>query len=163
MSGAWDLDIRLWRWWDGCGRARGMTGRPGTNSGASPAREPSLAGVVEVSCPPKARCPLTISRDPPRPPPLPPLPFPALPLPRPLLFDVCAGGFVSGVTEAGRNARAGLGASVFVVVDVDVLAPPRCAPLLGPRRWRGARFEAGGAGGSAVDMIADVRAVSIAV
>lgn len=140
-----------------------MTGRPGMNSGASPAREPSFAaGVEEVSCPPKARWPLTISCDPPRPPPRPPLLFPPRPLPRPLLLEAWARGFDSGVTEAGRNAKAGLGASVIVIVDVLAPALPRCAPLLGPRRWRGGRFEPGGAGGSTVDIIAEVEGVSIA-
>lgn len=102
-----------------------------------------------------------MSCDPPLAPPRPPLPFPPRPLPRPLLVDACEGGYDAGVTEAGRNAKAGLGASAVVVGDV--VAPPRCAPLLGPRRWRGGRFEVGGAGSSAVDMIAEVEGVSIAV
>lgn len=103
---------------------------PGMKTGASPARDGS--GVEDVSCPPKARWPLTMGCAPPlrAPRPGPPL----LPRLLPPLFAFGAGAEAgSGAIEAGRRARAG-----FAGCAVTVAFP--AAPPLRPLRWRGGRL-----------------------
>jgi hypothetical protein len=73
MSGAWDFDMRLARGCR-CGWVFCVIGWPGTNSGASPASDPSVErGTDVVSWPPKALCPFTMGCEfaPPLRPPLP--------------------------------------------------------------------------------------------
>jgi hypothetical protein len=61
----------------------------------------------------------------------------------------------SWATDAGCNVKdAFVGPGAGVVAVFVCMPPPRCPPLLGPRRWRGGRFGSGGGEGSAVDMVA---------
>jgi len=56
--------------------------------------------------------------------------------------------FVCGIAEAGRGANdASIDWGALVPAGFGPwAAPPRCTPLLAPRRWRGGRFAAAGVG-----------------
>jgi hypothetical protein len=152
MSGACDFDIRLWRC--ACGRClvRVSMGLPGTNSGASPARDPSLdEGAREVSCPPNTLCPF-ISGCICAPPLLTPLPKPPRLGVRPLFAldcAACAAVVSGGATEAGLNSNKVSG----VWTGVGIVAAAVNLPPLPPRRLRGGLLGPAGTGTSALDII----------
>lgn len=119
ISGACDFDNRLARGGFGsrgpCPRGRWTRGLPGTNSGASPANDPSAdAGVAVVKLPPNAR-PFIIICEPPL------SPRARIPLLSPL--SACCWRPVVGC------------GSEFASTEVSGASPVRCGPeLAGPPR-----------------------------
>ena len=128
-------------------------GLPGTNSGASPARDPSLdEGTEEVSCPPNTLCPF-ISGCNCAPPLLTPLPKPPRLGFRPL-FAFNGPAFarlvsVGGATEAGLDPNE----VSWVWTVVGIVAAAVGLPPLPPRRLRGGLLGPAGTGPSALDII----------